>query len=657
MKRILSFILALVMLTGSFVFTATADTAPERDLTSNNKMAADLKALGLFRGVSATDFDLDRAPSRIEAMVILIRLLGKESAALNGSWEHPFTDVPEWADRYIGYAYKNGLTNGISATEFGTSDASAATFFTFVLRALGYSDANGADFTWSDPFSLAKEVGILTEDVDTETFWRADAVTVSYNALSANIKGTNGTLAKKLIADGAFTAEQYASVFGSEEITLPEETEGAETEPPASDTEDTENAEQTESPKYAADIPDEEISVYSPSPIEPISIRRNKKSLSAKEAYEKCAPFIFSITTYDVGGYICATASGFLLNTDGLAVTNLHVFYDALSATATFMDGTVYDIEGVVGIDAEKDCVLIQLKGNSFPAPSLGDSNEIEIGDAIFTIGSPKGLSETISTGIISSVSREDYSGFIQITAPISAGSSGGALINEYGEVIGITAGTIADSQNLNFAVPINVAYDAYDKVLEDDEAHMVTFKVLAWILECMRVSSAKQPFTSNYNEAEPNDTPEQAYILPNSRSAIGSVYKGDTDCYLIRCSCEGTVTLLMICPTMVLAMGGEDAKDRKMSDFTLELLDPETGKIISTAEIMKDQSSGIEMVGMTTVAVPEPGIYEIRVALKDTVATPTTYEDGTVGNVVFYDYALYFLFIPNVEQYLSIVE
>ena len=88
---------------------------------------------------------------------MLIRVLGKESEALNGSWEHPFNDVADWADKYVGYAYENGLTNGVSDTQFGTGTASSFTYLTFVLRALGYSDVNGADFTWDKPICARKK--------------------------------------------------------------------------------------------------------------------------------------------------------------------------------------------------------------------------------------------------------------------------------------------------------------------------------------------------------------------------------------------------------------------------------------------------------------------------------------------------------------------
>ena len=82
---------------------------------------------------------------------MLIRLLGKDAEANGGSWKHPFTDVPGWANEEVGYAYEKGLTKGSSATEFGTGTASAQMYLTFVLRALGYSDAAGGQFTWDKP--------------------------------------------------------------------------------------------------------------------------------------------------------------------------------------------------------------------------------------------------------------------------------------------------------------------------------------------------------------------------------------------------------------------------------------------------------------------------------------------------------------------------
>lgn len=201
-KRALALVLvlaiSLTMVAPIYAFTATeAETK-----------ALALKQLGLFKGVSDTEFDLDRAPTRAEAMVMLIRVLGQESEALKGNWSHPFSDVAPWADKYIGYAYEKGLTKGISKTEFGTGNAGSDIFLTFVLRALGYNDAEG-DFKWNEPDALATNVGILSGDVNILNFMRADAVLVSWAALEANLKGGSQTLAKKLISVGTFTPEDY----------------------------------------------------------------------------------------------------------------------------------------------------------------------------------------------------------------------------------------------------------------------------------------------------------------------------------------------------------------------------------------------------------------------------------------------------------------
>jgi len=211
MKKLSALILALLMLTGMFNVSASAKVG--RDFHNALTAAEELKALGLFKGVSDTDFALERAPSRVEAIVMLIRILGKEEEALKAGQTHPFTDVPAWADSYVSYAYSTGLTKGVSATEFGTSDASAQMFVTFVLRALGYSDTDGKDFNWDKPFALASGVGLLKNGVDRQNFLRADVALVSKNALSAKLKGTTTTLAQKLMADGAIDSEIYNTLY------------------------------------------------------------------------------------------------------------------------------------------------------------------------------------------------------------------------------------------------------------------------------------------------------------------------------------------------------------------------------------------------------------------------------------------------------------
>jgi hypothetical protein len=212
MKKIMTAILAMILL--MTMSLAMIMPVCATDLAEAEKKATELKKLGLFKGVSETDFDLDRAPTRIEALIMLIRVLGKESEAVNGDWSHPFTDVAAWADKYVGYAYEKGLTKGISAAEFGTGDANSDMYLAFVLRALSYDDSKG-DFVWNEPDTLAKSV-IRPGAIDVDNFLRADVVLVSWAALEANLKDGSQKLSEKLIDAGVFTAEDYSNAWQAE---------------------------------------------------------------------------------------------------------------------------------------------------------------------------------------------------------------------------------------------------------------------------------------------------------------------------------------------------------------------------------------------------------------------------------------------------------
>ncbi len=203
-KRILSLLLVVLLLCGmgSAVLAAEDEAAAAADT---------LNALDLFRGVAVAEdgtpvYDLSRAPNRQEAVTILVRLLGRESEALAGQWETPFTDVDSWAVPYVGYAYANGLTNGIAATLFGGGQpVTAAQFITFVLRALGYSEAAG-DFKWDESWQLSDQLGITDGRYTAQSnsgFTRGDAAIVSESALRAQLKGQEKTLLQSLVAFGA----------------------------------------------------------------------------------------------------------------------------------------------------------------------------------------------------------------------------------------------------------------------------------------------------------------------------------------------------------------------------------------------------------------------------------------------------------------------
>jgi S1-C subfamily serine protease len=130
----------------------------------------------------------------------------------------------------------------------------------------------------------------------------------------------------------------------------------------------------------------------------------------------------------------------------------------ASSAKITTSDGKTYDVSGVYDFSESNDLALLQVNGSNFPYLELGDSSAVVAGQKIYAIGSPRGLDNTISDGMVSNTSRLiNGVSYIQISAAISHGSSGGALLNTYGQVIGVTTAGLDDAQNLNFAVPVNL--------------------------------------------------------------------------------------------------------------------------------------------------------------------------------------------------------
>ena len=206
MKRFLSFILALTL---AVSLVPSAFAASDEALQAANT----LHTLGLFNG-TGTDangnpvYDLDRAPTREEAITMLIRLMGKEADAKRQDWlwSTPFTDVSNWAKPYIGYAYAYSLTSGTSETTFGGKQkVSAMQYLTFVLRALGYED--GTDFQWNKAWKLSDEIGLTSGQYTSNTsITRGDIAIISLKALSISNK-YNWTLLEQLLNEEIISAE------------------------------------------------------------------------------------------------------------------------------------------------------------------------------------------------------------------------------------------------------------------------------------------------------------------------------------------------------------------------------------------------------------------------------------------------------------------
>lgn len=179
--------------------------------------ADSLHEMGLFQGTQ-NGYDLDRTPTRAEASVMLVRLLGKEAEAKALTYTAPFTDLKGWEKPYVQYLYSNGLANGTNRTTFHpTGKCTAQMYAVFLLRALGYSDT--ADFSYANAIETAREQGIYdTGIINVQNFLRDDAAAASYTALSVSPKNSEGTLLDQLVSENAITeadAKRYQSLFSS----------------------------------------------------------------------------------------------------------------------------------------------------------------------------------------------------------------------------------------------------------------------------------------------------------------------------------------------------------------------------------------------------------------------------------------------------------
>ncbi len=182
----------------------------------------------------------------------------------------------------------------------------------------------------------------------------------------------------------------------------------------------------------------------------------SEKTLQPTEIFDKYNSAVFMVYTSD--GYSGAQGSGFFISDDGLAVSNYHVFKGSTKGEEIIKleNDQQYKVKRIISYDDELDYILFQVdignqKVNYIPI----NYNLPKVGEKVYAIGSPKGFENTFSSGEVSQM-RGKY--LIQISVPIDHGSSGGVLINSYGEAIGITTSGVDDSgANLNFAISINV--------------------------------------------------------------------------------------------------------------------------------------------------------------------------------------------------------
>ena len=284
--------------------------------------------------------------------------------------------------------------------------------------------------------------------------------------------------------------------------------------------------------------------------------QRKKVSLTppmtAETLFAQCSPSVVYIEVADASGRVFATGSGFFISADGKLVTNHHVIKGASSATVKTTDGKIHKVLGVYDTNAALDLAVLQVEGSGYPYLTQGDSQNLSTGASVYAIGSPLGLENSLSTGIISSPSRTIQGGtYIQITAPISPGSSGGALIDAHGQVIGVTKGSLVDGQSLNLAVPVHLlsqlklsgSYQALSDVTA--KASVVTVST-----DPKTVSVAVgQTVAVRYNLTDPDQAAEHTEYQISDSSICTCEYgdwTGDSFPFYITGRKAGTATITM---------------------------------------------------------------------------------------------------------------
>lgn len=196
------------------------------------------------------------------------------------------------------------------------------------------------------------------------------------------------------------------------------------------------------------------------------------ESLTARQIADRYMSAVFCLSSYHTDREVyentpASNASGFFISSDGIAVTNYHTIVDSIYAVATLSTGESYPVESVLWYDSDMDLAVLKIARKSttgistsaFASLELAGTSDIRAGDTVYTLGNPLGLGLAVSSGIISATARnvERYSQpCIMNTADISQGSSGGALLNEKGQVIAVTSGAYAYGNNMYLAVPVD---------------------------------------------------------------------------------------------------------------------------------------------------------------------------------------------------------
>ncbi len=339
----------------------------------------------------------------------------------------------------------------------------------------------------------------------------------------------------------------------------------------------------------------------------PINIQSTANSYTVKTAKEIAASkdAVVQVGVFDENGNRVSSGSGFNIDAGGIIVTNFHVIAGAASIKCTFENGKTYDVDYVLNYNILKDIAILRLKSAwGLPVVRLGDSSGVELADDILAIGSPFNMYNSISDGIVSGIRDSLGLKYIQITAPISAGSSGGPLFDCYGNVIGVTTMTLSGAQNMNFAIPINTV-----KRLFSDARRIPVPTVNNYDCEVIE-------FEGNNRLASANDI----YLDNLLSAALSST--ADTDVYKFSLASKGKVTFSVL-PDILYLLENES------NHLEIKLLD-RYGTVLNISGI--SEGTQLETLGIIQLEADlNAGTYYISVSAREGIAITDPYKYNIV--------------------------
>jgi len=306
--------------------------------------------------------------------------------------------------------------------------------------------------------------------------------------------------------------------------------------------------------------------------------------------------------------------SGVIVSQNGYILTNNHVVDHASTVTVIMPDRREYKAR-VVGTDAKTDLAVVKVDAGNLEPVTIGNSDKVQVGDYVLAVGNPFGIGKTVTMGIVSATGRanlgiEDYEDFIQTDAAINHGNSGGALVNDRGDLVGINTAILANgsegNQGIGFAVPVNVARSVMDQIIKDGK---VTRAYLGVMAQEVTPSIAKAFHDPEVGGALIGD------VTPNSPAQKAGLQKGDIiqaiDGRPVLTSAELRMHVSLMAPgtrvnVKVLRDGAE-----KIVPVTLAEMPTETAKAEQPDSNSQDSLEGIQVENVSARTARQLGLPE----------------------------------------------